>query len=215
MADKKISALTLASTPLAGSEVLPIVQSGATVQVSVANLTVGRAISATAVTASTGNIIATAGNFVPSTAAKGINFTANTSAAGMTSQLLNWYEEGTWTPQLSDGTDTVSGTTSCKYKRIGSLVFVEVELYAKNISGFGAGGLQIKNLPFACGSTSAWGNLNGSTVSAGLIQFFASNGNTYASLFLGFTGADVIALTKAAFLNSTSITISGQMLYSA
>lgn len=33
MADKKISALTPAATPLAGTEVLPIVQSGATVQV--------------------------------------------------------------------------------------------------------------------------------------------------------------------------------------
>jgi hypothetical protein len=47
MADKKISALSSASTPLAGTEVLPIVQSGATVQVSVANLTAGRAVSAT------------------------------------------------------------------------------------------------------------------------------------------------------------------------
>lgn len=42
MADKKISALTSASVPLAGSEVLPIVQGGSTVKVSVANLTVGR-----------------------------------------------------------------------------------------------------------------------------------------------------------------------------
>jgi hypothetical protein len=42
MADSKISALTGASTPLAGTEVLPIVQGGATVKVSVANLTAGR-----------------------------------------------------------------------------------------------------------------------------------------------------------------------------
>jgi hypothetical protein len=42
MADKKISALTAATTPLAGTEVLPIVQSGATVKVSVADLTAGR-----------------------------------------------------------------------------------------------------------------------------------------------------------------------------
>lgn len=38
MADKKISALTSASTPLAGTEVLPIVQSGATVKASVENV---------------------------------------------------------------------------------------------------------------------------------------------------------------------------------
>jgi hypothetical protein len=43
MADTKISALTGATTPLAGTEVLPVVQGGATKQVSVANLTAGRA----------------------------------------------------------------------------------------------------------------------------------------------------------------------------
>lgn len=45
MADLKISQLTGASTPLAGTEVLPIVQSGVTKQVSVANLTAGRPVS--------------------------------------------------------------------------------------------------------------------------------------------------------------------------
>jgi hypothetical protein len=40
MADKKISALTASSLPLAGTEVLPIVQSGATVKVAVDDLTV-------------------------------------------------------------------------------------------------------------------------------------------------------------------------------
>lgn len=38
MAGKKISALTAASTPLAGTEVLPIVQGGATVKATVASL---------------------------------------------------------------------------------------------------------------------------------------------------------------------------------
>jgi hypothetical protein len=45
MADKKISALTGATTPLAGTEVLPIVQGGSTVKVSIANVTAGRAVS--------------------------------------------------------------------------------------------------------------------------------------------------------------------------
>ena len=44
MTNKKISALTAAATPLAGAEVLPIVQSGATVKVSVSDLTVGRTV---------------------------------------------------------------------------------------------------------------------------------------------------------------------------
>jgi len=47
MANTKISALTSASIPLTGTEVLPIVQSGATVKVAVSDLTAGRAVSAT------------------------------------------------------------------------------------------------------------------------------------------------------------------------
>lgn len=50
MADTKISALTAATTPLAGTEVLPIVQGGVTKQVSVADLTAGRAVSASSLT---------------------------------------------------------------------------------------------------------------------------------------------------------------------
>ena len=50
MANLKISALPAATTPLAGTEVLPIVQSGVTDQVTVANLTAGRAISAATIT---------------------------------------------------------------------------------------------------------------------------------------------------------------------
>ena len=49
MADKKISQLTAATTPLAGTEVLPIVQGGATVKVSIADVTAGRAVSATSI----------------------------------------------------------------------------------------------------------------------------------------------------------------------
>jgi len=52
MADLKISALPASTTPLAGTEILPIVQSATTRQVSVANLTAGRAVSALSFTAS-------------------------------------------------------------------------------------------------------------------------------------------------------------------
>jgi hypothetical protein len=46
MADAKISALPSGTTPLAGTEVLPIVQSGSTKKVAVSDLTAGRAVSA-------------------------------------------------------------------------------------------------------------------------------------------------------------------------
>lgn len=56
MANTKISALTAATTPLAGTEVLPVVQSSATTKVSVANLTAGRSVSMADATISTGNL---------------------------------------------------------------------------------------------------------------------------------------------------------------
>lgn len=68
MADTKISALPASTTPLAGTEVLPIVQSGTTKQVSVANLTAGRAVATSQLDA--GNIRAT-GNTISSTNTNG------------------------------------------------------------------------------------------------------------------------------------------------
>jgi len=58
MPNSKISQLGASTTPLAGTEVLPVVQSGSTTQVSVANLTAGRKVGMTtanmsALTAST------------------------------------------------------------------------------------------------------------------------------------------------------------------
>ena len=214
MADLKISALTGATTPLAGTEVLPIVQSSTTVKVSVANLTAGRAVSTGALSVvaadatldnayslkgklvagtavgmmrrnssdqvaidedgygtvigfsgfrlqiSGGNATLQNGNFVPSTAAKGVNFTANTPAAGMTSQLLNWYEEGTFTPTV--GTLTVVGTFSSTgtYTRVGRIVEVRGTLIGSTSIAAGAnstfGGLPFTAAPsFGTGMNSA------------------------------------------------------------
>ena len=67
MADIKISDLTAATTPLGGTEVLPIVQSGVTVKVAVSNLTAGRSVSATSV-AITGSTSGTATIVTPAVA---------------------------------------------------------------------------------------------------------------------------------------------------
>jgi hypothetical protein len=155
MADKKISALTAATTPLAGTEVLPIVQSGATVQVSVANLTAGRAISATAVTASTGDITSTAGNFVVGTSGKGIDFSA-TPGTG-TSELLNDYEEGTWTPVLTFQTPgnlsvAYSGQIG-SYTRIGNRVVLQGFISTTTFTHTTASGyVRVNGIPFNCTS---------------------------------------------------------------
>ena len=60
MADSKISALPASTVPLAGTEVLPIVQSSTTKQVSVANLTAGRTFDALGMTLTSTDAGATA-----------------------------------------------------------------------------------------------------------------------------------------------------------
>ena len=87
MADLKISQLPAATVPLAGTEVLPIVQSSTTKQVSIDNLTTGKAVSALSVSATT----------VTATTVNGTTFDTNIAAAGVT--LAG-------TTLAADGTDT-------------------------------------------------------------------------------------------------------------
>ena len=98
-----------------------------------------------------GDATLSTGNITQGTAAKGLNFTANTPAAGMTSQLLNWYEEGTWTPVLSTtGTaPTISGyaAQTGRYTRVGNLVTVSCYIRA-TVTAIGTGDVQVTGLPF-------------------------------------------------------------------
>jgi hypothetical protein len=94
------------------------------------------------------------GNLIQGTAAKGVNFTANTPAAGMTSQLLNWYEEGTYTPTIASVTGTITSyTASGRYTRIGRLVTLTATVTITN-NGTGATGLWLENFPFTAGADS-------------------------------------------------------------
>lgn len=100
MADLKISQLPAATTPLAGTEVLPIVQSGATKQVSVADLTTGRAVTASTVTATT----VSATTFDTNVAAAGVTLVGTTlSADGTDTNIdINITPKGTGAVNLSD-----------------------------------------------------------------------------------------------------------------
>jgi hypothetical protein len=176
MADTKISALPASTTPLAGTEVLPIVQGGVTRQVSVANLTAGRAISATELTLSTGNLVI-------GTAGKGIDFSADPHAAGMTSELLDDYEEGTFTPVLSSSgtppTITSYLTQQGFYTKIGNRVFATINIRVAMASA-GTGYPIITGLPY-----SANGNCqNGPTFG---LAFLISVQGTYGSFVSGTT----------------------------
>lgn len=140
MADLKISQLTGATTPLAGTEVVPIVQSSTTRKVAVSDLTAGRAISATQLTLTTGNVIVASG--------QGIDFSA-TPGTG-TSELFADYEEGTFTPAWtgSGGNPTVTyATQTGQYTKIGNMVYFNLSLITTAQSG-GSGDLGVSNLPF-------------------------------------------------------------------
>ena len=258
MANSKISALTSATTPLAGTETLPIVQSGTTKQVSVANLTVGRTVTmGGALVTTTGSTIAnitgggsngsswyfntgantllavgdaatiTGGaanttaqiytgnaiplsiavsgaerwsfdasfNLTPKTAAKGINFTANTPAAGMTSQLLNWYEEGTWTPVASAATGSITSYSSGgTYTRVGRQVTVTAYVNLTNV-GTAAGSMLINNFPYKNGGSSGAGYLQ----QMGVVRETGVTGIIYSVLLAGnSTSGYITSLTGGA-----------------
>ena len=241
MANSKISALTSATTPLAGTEVLPIVQSSATVKATVENVfnatqpsgtafgvvaldTNKRPVTSTGLkyqssslginigantpgyttevvgsfryqdtfaqngyefAAGSTNIITSynrttgtwlalrqrglshefycngtstvnidsVGNIVPQIAARGVKFTANTPAAGMTSQLLNWYEEGTFTPNQGAGLTLVGAFSSTgKYTRIGRQVSISGTVTGATSVAVTAAGVVTSNLPFTVGT---------------------------------------------------------------
>lgn len=181
MADKKISALTAATTPLDGTEVLPIVQSGATKKVANNDLRprqiqsnatsgvlqiVGPAAAATRVMTTpdanftvartdaansfSGNQTLSDGNLVVGTAGKGIDFSANAHAAGMTSELLNDYEEGDFTPALTvaSGSLTYAVQGTPRYTKIGRLVNAYGYINVSSVN-LPSGALTITGLPYA------------------------------------------------------------------
>lgn len=96
------------------------------------------------------------GNITQGVAAKGVNFTANTPAAGMTSQLLNWYEEGTWTPTQGAGLVVVGAfSSSGRYTRVGRQVTVSARLVGATSIACTAGGVFTTGLPYAPNSVAA------------------------------------------------------------
>jgi hypothetical protein len=109
MADTKISGLTSATTPLAGTEVLPIVQSGTTKKVSVDNLTSGKAVSALSLTATTVN----ATTFDTNVAAAGVTLSGTTlSADGTNANIdISLVPQGTGDVIVSKRNFAVNGST--------------------------------------------------------------------------------------------------------
>ena len=83
---------------------------------------------------------------------KGIDFSANSHASGMTSELLDSYEEGTWTPVLGSSGGSAAGngayeTQAGTYTKVGNIVTIQCYL-GWDGNWDGAGGSFAVALPF-------------------------------------------------------------------
>jgi prepilin-type processing-associated H-X9-DG protein len=92
------------------------------------------------------------GNLVIGTSGKGIDFSATSDATGMSSELLDDYEEGTFTPTTNTSGYTMSSSAG-RYTKIGNLVQVSLVV---NFSAVGStnSNVTVNNMPFTALSLS-------------------------------------------------------------
>lgn len=137
-----------------------------------------------------GNVTLSTGNLIVGTAGKGIDFSATSSGSGtMTSELLDDYEEGTWTPVIADagsggntGTCTILNAT---YTKVGRQVTVQTLITTLNTTGMTGGNVFfVRGLPFT-GSDYAQGNFYTFRVARAALTASSSVGLS-ASTFVTF-----------------------------
>ena len=121
---------------------------------------------------SSGDVTIFDGDLIMGTSGNGINFAATSNASGMTSELLDDYEEGTWTPtfihQANNGANNPSVTydgQEGRYTKIGNMVYASFHLGTDSVTHNNGGqslGLGISGLPFTSLSSSS--NARGSII---------------------------------------------------
>jgi hypothetical protein len=93
----------------------------------------------------------------------GINFAATSDASGMTSELLDDYEEGTWTPSIV-GSSSESGqsysTQDGFYVKIGRMVHAKFRVVLSAEGTFNGTYLLITGLPYTAASSPQATHLN-------------------------------------------------------
>ena len=111
----------------------------------------------------------------------GIDFSADSHQSGMTSELLDDYEEGTWPGAINIGTATINQTN---YVKIGR--FVNATCFCAQMSPRNSGsGIQITGLPYAANGTY--------TAPIGLHRVIGDQGNGYfAYVSNGTTTIDIL-----------------------
>ena len=132
----------------------------------------------------------TGGNLVIGTSGKGINFQSYGSGTNIDSNLLDDYEEGTFTPTLSIGGTALASTGGVgRYTKIGRTVYIEGSV-TRNTADGANGTLLIHALPFTIlnansigvmGAGTMWMDAGGPSTGFGdTVAFvYAAGGNTY------------------------------------
>lgn len=155
---------------------------------------------------SSGNIDIPNGN-LSFAAGHGIDFSANANAGGMTSETLDGYETGTWTPTLagyygSYGMTINQGTRSGYYTKVGNLVTLSIEINSAGVAASGNGDIiVIMGLPFTIGASATVGSHAHSSIASfaggGWTSINATqlghlgNGGTSSSAWTWMTGGNV------------------------
>ena len=104
----------------------------------------------------------------------GIDFSAlGTPAGGMTSELLDRYEVGTWTPVITGPTSISYDPQIGLYTRIGNIIRIKFRLI---VTWTGAGHTILTGLPFTTGNTT------GCTINIGYQNMDATTVPTFYSL---------------------------------
>lgn len=220
MANSKISGLSASTTPLAGTEVLPIVQSSTTKQVSVANLTAGRAVSVSTLTATTTIGVGAA---TPSASGAGITFPA-TQSASTDVNTLDDYEEGTWTPTLSFTTpgnvSVVYTAQTGLYTKIGRLVYVAFNITATPTFTTASGSLIITAAPIAATGATYVGAIHFSNLLFGagytmLNPRLNAISSTTFDLVQSGSGLGAAAIQTTNMVSGTAYILRGTLTYQA
>ena len=98
-----------------------------------------------------GNVEIGTGNLVIGTAGKGIDFSANSHQSGMTSELLDFYEEGSFTPAARS--ESGSASKFGVYTKIGNVCHFKIHVFNIGSTG-GSLEFNIRDLPFTAQNNS-------------------------------------------------------------
>ena len=171
----------------------------------------------------TGPIIKSTGN-IAFASGKGIDFSAQTasslSGVSVSSELLDHYEEGTFTPTFgaSNGSSTAGySTQSGKYTRIGNVVHFQFKLQVSNITGNRNQGLSIAGFPHTVDSSQPQcsGNFYAETWDGEMPTTIFYNGNTTRGQLYYYADAMKYYSTSMLDMNVNSSYLVGSGFYFA